>query len=332
MAYEQEREIAIAAVKVAARLCEQVRQSRSESTLQKQDRSPVTIADFSAQAVICRALANAFPHDPIVGEESTTILRQPEMAERLQQITTYVQTIAPDATTDTILQWIDQGTGKVCDRYWTLDPIDGTKGFIRGDQYAIALALVEAGTVTVGVLGCPALTLTINGVEETGVLFVAAKGQGTTVSSLKHDNACVIQTAKQLQGVQLRLAESVEKEHGDRTLQQQVAKTIGLHNPPLEVDSLAKYGLVACGQAALYIRLPWVGELDYRENIWDHAAGVIVLEEAGGRVTDMHGKPLDFSAGLKLVNNQGIVAGNAALHDKALDTIRQLTSVKSLNP
>lgn len=324
MAYEPERDIAIAAVRVAARLCEQVRHSRSERTLQKQDSSPVTIADFGAQAIICRTLADAFPDDSIVGEESSTMLRQPEMAERLQQITTYVQAIAADATPDTILSWIDRGTGQVCDRYWTLDPIDGTKGFIRGDQYAIALALIEAGEVKVGVMGCPALSLPMDDAQQKGMLFVAARGQGTQLLSLDDEKSCFITAAKQLDGVHRRLTESVEKEHGDRLLQQQVAEKVGLYEPPIQIDSLAKYGLVACGEAALHLRLPWSGEPNYRENIWDHAAGVIVLEEAGGRVSDIKGKPLDFSIGTKLANNRGIVASNADLHSKVLETIGQM--------
>ncbi|MEA5469572.1 inositol monophosphatase family protein [Spirulina sp. 06S082] len=58
---------------------------------------------------------------------------------------------------------------------------------------------------------------------------------------------------------------------------------------------------------------------DKRENIWDHAAGAIVLEEAGGRVTDLDGKPLDFSLGEKLTANRGILASNGVIHDRALE-------------
>jgi 3'(2'), 5'-bisphosphate nucleotidase len=59
------------------------------------------------------------------------------------------------------------------DRYWTLDPIDGTKGFLRGDQYAIALALVEHGEVVLGVLGCPNLP---NPDGSRGAIFAAGDG------------------------------------------------------------------------------------------------------------------------------------------------------------
>jgi 3'(2'), 5'-bisphosphate nucleotidase len=62
---------------------------------------------------------------------------------------------------------------------------------------------------------------------------------------------------------------------------------------------------------------------DRRQNTWDHAAGAIVVEEAGGRVTDMYGHPLDFSFGIKLINNQGIIASNGAIHEAVLAAVAQ---------
>ncbi|MBC6417951.1 MAG: 3'(2'),5'-bisphosphate nucleotidase, partial [Prochloron sp. SP5CPC1] len=90
----------------------------------------------------------------------------------------------------------------------------------------------------------------------------------------------------------------------------------------VRVDSQAKYGIVAAGQAALYLRLPSPKAPNYRENIWDHAAGSIVVEEAGGRVTDMYGKPLDFATGTKMVDNRGIVVSNGLIHDTVLAALQ----------
>ena len=63
---------------------------------------------------------------------------------------------------------------------------------------------------------------------------------------------------------------------------------------------------------------------DYRERIWDQAAGSIVIEEAGGRITDLDGKPLDFSHGRTLAKNRGIVATNGHLHDAVLSGLKAL--------
>jgi len=323
MTYDRERAIAIAAVIAAAKLCEQVRSGRSPEAIEKQDRSPVTIADLGAQAIICRALAEVFPADPVVGEEDAHLLRQPDRAPQLQQVTEFVQAIVPDATAPSILEWIDRGNGQVCSRYWTLDPIDGTKGFLRGDQYAIALALVEDGDVKVGVMGCPAYPLDLG---TGGGLFVAVRGQGTTLLSLADGTSRPIQVSHQPTSECFRMTESIEVSHGNLELQRRVAEAAGLTAPPLKMDSQAKYGAVACGQAALYLRLPWSRTPDYRENIWDHAAGAIAVEEAGGRVTDMDGKPLDFASDAKFLHNRGIVASNGILHNTVLSLLREKMS------
>ncbi|NER50493.1 MAG: 3'(2'),5'-bisphosphate nucleotidase, partial [Symploca sp. SIO1A3] len=80
---------------------------------------------------------------------------------------------------------------------------------------------------------------------------------------------------------------------------------------------------VASGQAALYLRLPSPKTPNYREKIWDHAAGTIIVEEAGGRVTDMYGQPLNFSLGAKLVDNQGVIVSNGAIHETVLAALRE---------
>ncbi len=315
MPYESEKNIAIQAVQAAAQLCEQVRREIVPEAIEKKDKSPVTVADFGAQALICRALSTAFPQDPVVGEEDAAELRTPEMAERLAQVTQYVQALVPDATTEQVTGWIDHGNGQVGSRYWTLDPIDGTKGFLRGDQYAIALALIENGEIKVGVLGCPALSFTDG---QTGLMGVAVRGAGATLSPLAGGAPQSIQVVSADQSNNLRFVESVESGHGDQSRQAAVAKAAGITQDSLRMDSQAKYMAVAAGEAALYLRLPSPKTPDYREKIWDHAAGVILVEEAGGRVTDIAGKSLDFSLGAKLVNNQGVVVSNGSIHDPVL--------------
>ncbi|NES19427.1 MAG: 3'(2'),5'-bisphosphate nucleotidase [Symploca sp. SIO3E6] len=324
MSYQQEKQLAIAAVKAAAQLCEQVRQERGSSAMKKPDRSPVTVADFGAQAVICQALASAFPDDPMVAEEDSAFLRSPANTEQLSLVTNYVQAQIPGATVEDVTTWIDRGNGTVGSRYWTLDPIDGTKGYVRGDQYAIALALVEEGELQLGVLGCPALPINLAQPDgERGVIFVAIRDQGTTMIPLKVGEPQSIHLTNNDQVASRRLIESVEVEHGNAAVQQAVVQDVGLIPPSLRLDSMAKYGVVARGEAALYIRLPLPLSSEKRQNIWDHAAGTIVLEEAGGRVTDMYGKPLDFSCGAKLFNNQGIVASNGVIHEAVLAAVAQ---------
>ncbi|MBD2042254.1 3'(2'),5'-bisphosphate nucleotidase [Microcoleus sp. FACHB-672] len=319
MSYEQEKQVAIEAAIAAAKLCERVR-AAIPAAMEKSDKSPVTIADYGSQAVICKAISEAFPDDPVVGEEDAAQLREPAMAENLTKITNYVKELIADATSEQVLDWIDRGNGTVAPRYWTLDPIDGTKGFLRQDQYAVAIALVEAGDIKVGVLACPALS--VEG-GETGALFVAVRGEGAQMMPLAGGELRSIQVMSAGNVSNFCFVESVEAAHSDQSRQDAVAKAVGINAPSVRMDSQAKYGAVACGMATLYLRLPSPKTPDYRENIWDHAAGAIVVEEAGGRVTDMYGIPLNFSESTKMVNNQGVVVSNGAIHDAVLEVFRE---------
>ena len=138
----------------ASAICTQVQRTLAPAQLAKSDKSPVTVADFAAQAVVARALAESFPDDPLVAEEGSAQLREPENRALLERVADLCQ-----ATPDETLALIDRGAASPARRFWTLDPIDGTKGFLRGEQYAVALALIEDGEVVLGVLGCPNLPL-----------------------------------------------------------------------------------------------------------------------------------------------------------------------------
>jgi 3'(2'), 5'-bisphosphate nucleotidase len=120
----------------------------------------------------------------------------------------------------------------------------------------------------------------------------------------------------------LRFAESFEAAHGDHDTHIEIARQIGITEAPIRMDSQAKYGLVARGDASVYIRLPNPANPNYRECIWDHAAGMIVVEEAGGKVTDAEGRSLDFLQGRRMAANRGIVATNGELHPRVLESIR----------
>jgi 3'(2'), 5'-bisphosphate nucleotidase len=318
--------VAIAAVIEAAQLCVAVRSEIvGVDALEKGDRSPVTIADFGSQALICRRLKAAFPDDPIVGEEDSRDLQRPENAGELAQVTEYVRRFHPHTLPETVCEWIDAGNGSVSDRFWTVDPIDGTKGFLRSDQYAIALALIEGGEVKVGVLGCPALPPRLDQAgHEGGVLFVAVRGEGSEMVSLREGSSSTkIHVTQESAGPAWRFVESVEAAHGHHSLQEAVAEAVGITHPPLRLDSQVKYGAVARGDAVLYLRLPSPKSPNYREKIWDHAAGVLIVEEAGGSVTDMHGQPLDLAAGSRMNRNRGVIVSNGIVHAAALAALRE---------
>ncbi len=325
MNYIQEKQVAIEAVTKAATLCMRVRAEMVNlNALEKGDRSPVTVADFGAQALACQHLKANFPQDPIVGEEDAADLRQPDNAHQLTLVTRYVRQFQPKATPDEVCGWIDAGNATIADRYWTLDPIDGTKGFLRNDQYAIALALVEGGDIKVSALVCPALPLALDNPEgEKGAIFVAVRGEGAKMAPLNGGSFVPIHVCRESDKTGLRFVESVEADHGNQALQAAIARAVGITQPSLRMDSQAKYGAVARGDAALYLRLPSPKYPGYREKIWDHAAGTLVVEEAGGRVTDMYGQPLDFASDHLMHHNRGVIVSAGPFHEAVIVAIAQ---------
>ena len=320
-----EKQIAINAVLKAVPLCQQVQTDMEETDIvKKADQSPVTVADFGAQALICQALGEAFPKDAIVAEEDSQELRKnPQL---MQRVTEYVNSFTEGSLSiPTVCDLIDRGSGEAGKRFWTLDPIDGTKEFLRGGPYAIALALIVDGEVKLGVLGCPNLRQKWDDPQaQRGCLFVAEREKGAWMLSLEGKflkRIHVSQTAR-------RFVDAITSTHHDVEAHRQIAQQIDLITPPIEMFGQAKYGVLARGEASAYIYLLKTTEQHYRESIWDHAAGMIIVEEAGGVVTDVDGRALDFSQGERLTKNRGILATNGELHPQLLECIREWTEKK----
>lgn len=322
MSYERERDVALQAVRKAAVLCQAVQSEIDPSVLEKEDRSPVTVADFGSQALICNALREAFPDDPVIAEEDSTALKANQGI--LLQVTQQVQQIRSGVTPNTVCSWIDYGNAsEYSDRFWTLDPIDGTKGFVRGDQYAIALALIVDGIPQVAALACPNLPADLDEDGEIGQAFIAVRGDGAYQVPLAmdaDDNGTRIHVADTATPADGRFTDSFVSSHSAHDTAQDTADALGLTADPIRMDSQAKYAVVGRGDADIYFRLPRPGS-DYTEKIWDHAAGMLVVEAAGGTVTDANGKALDFTHAPLLSENTGIVATSGSFHQNVLDAL-----------
>jgi HAL2 family 3'(2'),5'-bisphosphate nucleotidase len=320
--YESEQQVA---AEIVAEVCGLTRRVQDRivaagDSLAKGDRSPVTLADLATQIVVSHRLGGSFPGDPLLAEEDSGALdASPETAEKVyEQVRLNISDITPEAMVEALDRGDHAGEGQ---RYWVLDPIDGTKGFLRGDQYAVALALVEDGRVVVGVLGCPNLPApTHDASDATGFLFSAATGRGTTARPLDTQESVVARVDQIIEPADAVFCESVEAAHAAHSVQAGIASRLGITAPSFRIDSQCKYAVVARGEASIYLRLP--RDTSYREKVWDHAAGSLVLEEAGGRVSDLDGRPLDFSQGRLLGNHRGIVCTNGAIHEQVLAACR----------
>ncbi|KAH7397866.1 3',5'-bisphosphate nucleotidase-like protein [Cadophora sp. MPI-SDFR-AT-0126] len=351
--YSRELEVAQLAVQRATLLTKKVFHEKAKGTISKDDASPVTIGDFGAQALIIHAIKKNFPDDQVVGEEEASTLRDNQKLRdqiwglvngaKLNDSEAEKVLGGPIESLDAMLDAIDAGNsaGGNKGRIWALDPIDGTKGFLRGGQYAVCLALMVDGDVKVGVLGCPNLPVddsapltTESGVDQTdtegkGVLFAAVAGQGAIsrplgTAGLGKSQSIQMKPVKDL--TQATFCESVEAGHSSHGDQSAIATKLGVTKPSVRMDSQAKYGSIARGAGDIYLRLPV--SATYQEKIWDHAAGDLIVREAGGQVTDALGRRLDFSKGRTLAENKGVVAAPAAVHGQVLEAVKEVLSKK----
>jgi len=322
----KEMSFALDVVAEASELVQRVQSEMVSSTLTKDDRSPVTIADFASQALVAARLAAAFPDDSLVGEEDASALRTPAERDRLEQISRFVADYHPQAAPEKVAAWIDRGNAAPSGRFWTLDPIDGTKGFLRGEQYVVALALIIDGVARIGVLGCPNLR---DGympyIGGPGSLLGAQQGKGTWLKPLSGSAVFKrLHVSQQGAPEQARLLRSYESGHTNTDQIDEFVQYIGIEADPVRMDSQAKYAVLAAGQGDLLLRLLSPSKPNYQEKIWDQAAGSLIVQEAGGRITDLDGKALDFSAGRTLAANRGVIASNSLLHEIALAGLRKI--------
>jgi 3'(2'), 5'-bisphosphate nucleotidase len=323
--------LALRAVDDAVGLARSVR--GPASALTKPDASPVTAVDFAVQALIGARLARDFPDDAVLGEEDASGLREESGAGIADQVTRIVRRVIPAAQPGQVLDWIDLGGRPPGTRFWALDPIDGTRGLLAGRQYAIALALVSGGAVQVGAIGCPRLSLPDRGYGDglgasaAGGVAVAVRGGGAWWAEAGTERFVRL-TVSGLRDLSVaRVLRSYEPQHGDMARLDRVLAPWGGNVRRVLMDSQVKHVVLAAGTADLLVR--FASQPDFHDAIWDCAAGSLLIEEAGGRVTDVAGRTLDFTAGRRLLRNDGLLASNGALHDEALASIRATAAVRT---
>ena len=398
--YQNELDVALLAVQRASFLSRSLqlsllkdRKSNDGVAVSKEDNSPVTVADFAVQALVLEAIRAAFPDDLVIAEEDSEMLQASKSVG--QGVLAAVRTYATDFSLEQLCETVDRGgydpdpgyadgLGSDRDRktlptdpeerVWVLDPVDGTKGFMRGQHYCIAMALMVGGKPVMSVLGCPnvnarrvlqgglddggavidvseidsALLCSVDDLEmhvhpaSSGSIFFAVDGRGAFIRSLAdapgaayEANVCSspssavtcdssssnVEAARgsgsigdEWSGVVL--CESVEAGHGDRQVTKAVAEVLGLRRDFVRMDGQCKYGIVGAGAAHGLMRLPPRG---YVEKIWDHVPGELFVREAGGTVTCLDGRELDFAAHGRYLPRevQGIVASCGGLDENA---------------
>jgi 3'(2'), 5'-bisphosphate nucleotidase len=314
--------IGLDAIRAAALAVEAVGDPASHPRVDKGAAGPATVADLASQAAATLCLRRALgPGVRIVAEESLEELERHGGASLLAPVAAAVRAAGVECTEAEVREALAAGGDAGGDgTHWAIDPLDGTKGYLRGGQFAIAIALVDGGHPRVGLLGLPRLGAHGHGAGA-GVIVGAIAGQGAWQTPVHEWAPTPIACQDWSPGCRVRVAGSVEAGHSAGDALEHAAAVAGPVDP-VRVDSQAKYALVARGDADAYMRLsPTAG---YSECTWDHAAGALVAAEAGCTVTDARGIPLDFGAGRRLFGASGILCAPPRLHPLLVDAVRPL--------
>jgi 3'(2'), 5'-bisphosphate nucleotidase len=264
--FQAELDIAIALAREAGALAVQIRDGGTLGVEMKLGDEPVTLADRAASELIVAGLAAAFPDDPIISEESP---------------------VPPGALAS--------------HRHWFVDPIDGTKDFIRGsDGFSVMIGLVEAGRPVLGVVHQPTVARTFFTTADGAMMELAGVRTRLAVSEVRDASLA-------------RLVASASHRSSDID---RVKSTLGISDEHNIGSVGVKLALIAMGVRDLYINP------QPKTKAWDTCAPEAILVAAGGRLTDLFGAPIEYTGALG--HPRGLVASNGLVHDDVIAKIAPL--------
>jgi 3'(2'), 5'-bisphosphate nucleotidase len=282
----------------------------------KEDGTPLTQADLVSQALILSGLERHFPRDRVLAEEEWG---RGDGADMEEATTALLKEMDARWDAGRIGDAVNYRGNPRGNRVWMIDPIDGTKGFRAGLCYAVAIGLYAEGTAQLGCMAVPPFPGCAAGASEMPTIAYAAKGLGAHEVGLRDPapRKLVVSPSRRLS--EFRVVGS--RAHDERDLCSRFTRRAKM--PAAQrVDGQAKYLMLAAGRAEIYIREanPAFG-IGYP---WDHCAGQVILEEAGGRVTDFAGGMLRYEPDSRLIMDgiEGLVATNASCHQAVLDMVQ----------
>lgn len=311
---------------MAASVCQSI-QAELIDPAEKDGREPVTIADYASQALIGNALAENFPDDAVLSEErSEEFMLLLSDQQRLLVEQFVMDALGGYVFEEQICAWLDFGKRKQASRVWVIDPIDGTMGFVARRHYCVAISLMIDYEPVLGVVASPAFYDDPDEAPlgDPGVLTFAARGGGAYMQPLFGGQSVPVRASANADPHTAILLTSYESVHVDLGFVNNVARELGRgpDAPRKRLDSQDKHAMIAAGLGDIYLRTNH--NTGYREKMWDHAAGSVIVTEAGGRVSDVDGQPLDFGTGTRMIKNRGVLMTNGHLHDAVLDAVRRL--------
>lgn len=315
---------AVAAVAPVAR--ELAGQLAVTPPIQKPDDTPVTVADFVLQAVLVHTLQQQLGAAHFINEESATSLLTSGRPDVVKVFCSHVRRLTGVASDDAAVALLDAPPAGA-QEWWLMDPIDGTAGFIQGGHFSVCVAQVKDGHVQLAAVASPRLAAqgpaTVQ-VAGPGCVVAAERAHGTWQwaeapgGALGHMRAL----RRPAWTAPLRWARSMNRRKLPGRAQPAIEQ-LGVPLESIHIDSQCKYALVADGRADLVVRLPVARG---PERGWDHLAGALLAAEAGARVTDLAGAPLNAGTGSLLSANSGILVAPPEIHSQLVEAIRPIAS------
>jgi 3'(2'), 5'-bisphosphate nucleotidase len=276
----------------------------------KGDGTPVTAADFAAQAILVHTLRGMAPGAGFYCEESLEGLREAGRPDVERLFLETVRSRLPGVGEAEAFALLDP-PGPEAREWWVIDPIDGTSGFVAGAHCSVCVAHVVDGRARLGVVGSPRLAA--HGAPEPvlagpGCVVGAERGRGAWL--LDEATGAHAPLRREPWRAPLRWARSMNRrKHKMRA--QPPLESLGIPLESIPIDSQCKYALLATGRADLAVRLPGARG---PERAWDHLAGVLAASEAGLCATDIEGRPIDPGHGYALSGNRGVLCAPPELH------------------
>lgn len=358
----------MAVVERACRICVDVQESlfSAGGIIEKNDQTPVTVADFGVQALISLELSKLFPLIPLVAEEDSGFLRANNLVDSVVEVVSDKANSGDNVLSqDDVLEAIDRGGKGGFDfrrkpaTYWILDPIDGTKGFVKGGGalYVVGLALIVEGEIVLNVMGCPnwlqdsscQSSAEVPGYDNSsfqqGIIMIAHAGCGTwTKNLLEAQNIsakdsvgwkrCFVDDRASVCDARYCIPDSQTWDLIPLSAFYE-AKTDADDIGDKEIvllsaccGSLCKYLMVASGRASVFMQQVRPQRV-YKA--WDHAPGMLCVHEAGGKVTDWNGSELDICADQAerriVYPTGGILVTNNNVHVQILEMISSSPSI-----
>jgi len=306
--YFKELSLAVDLVKQASKITEWFRAKNSSSFIKKDD-SPVTLADFASQIFIISNIKKDFPEDQIIAEEESGVFLDSDAENIIKKCYNSLNITFKENLEETL-----NYRGSSSKRQWTVDPIDGTKGFQKSLAYAIGMGFMVQAEPTICAIGVP------NYKNSLLTIFSAEKNHGAKVS-YGDQNFTKINVSNKKEIKNFRICHSL---HYNEPWVLNFARSLGVTNF-IPLDSMAKLCMVADGSSELYIK-PMNMQ---RSFTWDFLPGELLVNEAGGMITDIRGNPIQYVNDKCKITAPGLIASNGIRHEELLNALKSNEILKN---